>query len=96
MSGESVVRREVTVRLLNGLHLRPISEIARRLADYPCSVTIMNGERSADAKSTLDLMSLQAGHGTRLVLEARGEQAEEAIDAILPFLETESIEEVVD
>ena len=89
MSSEPVVRREVAVLLPNGLHLRPMSHIVRTAGGFPCEVTIANGDRIANAKSQLDLMGLQALHGTQLVLEARGENAAEALAAIIPFFEQE-------
>lgn len=96
MTGESVVQKEVLVRLPDGLHLRPISLIARTAARFPCQITISHGERSADATSTLDLMTLEADHGARLLLQARGEQAAEALEALVPLLEKESLEETAD
>lgn len=89
MSSDALVRREVAVLLPNGLHLRPMSHIARTAMTYPCEVTISNGERTANARSQLDLMQLNAPHGSTLVLEARGENAEAALEAIIPFLEQE-------
>lgn len=90
MTADSIMRREVVLQLPGGLHLRPISQIARIVAAQSCQVTISNGEKTADAKSPFDLMSLKAEFGTPLTIEAKGAQAAEVIDAILPLLENEA------
>lgn len=87
MSGESALRREVTVMLPNGLHLRPISLIARAVEGFSCEVTVKKGERTANARNVLDLMALNAGHKERLIVEATGADAAAALDAVLPFFE---------
>jgi phosphotransferase system HPr (HPr) family protein len=45
-------------------------------------VTIHRGDYAADAKSMVDLLQLNAQHGTMLVIEAGGNDAEQLIDAL--------------
>jgi phosphotransferase system HPr (HPr) family protein len=93
MSDDSVIRREVTVQLLNGLHLRPASMIARLVAASNCKVRILNGEKTADAGDVFDLIALKAEHGNVLTLESAGEGAEGLLDAIAPYFEIEDADE---
>jgi len=83
------VRRTVKVELLGGLHLRPASVIARLVAQSPCTVRILNGEKTANAGDVFDLMGLNAGHGTELSLEADGEGSAELLEAIIPYFQVE-------
>lgn len=80
----SVCRRSVTVNLELGLHLRPISQIAKAARQYEnCDVRVLKDDYSADGKNVLELMTLNAPQGTQLVLEATGESAAEVVDELV-------------
>jgi phosphocarrier protein HPr len=84
----SVCRQTVTVELENGLHLVPCSQIAQAARRYACAVTIYKGTQAVDAKNVLDLMTLNADHGTQLDLEASGDGAAEAIEELVRLFES--------
>ena len=73
---------EVTVRNPHGLHARPAALFVQKAASVPCSVQVLKGERSADAKSILGIMSLAIEPGETIQILAEGEQAEEALEAL--------------
>jgi len=79
--------REVTVNLENGLHLAPSSQIVQLAQKFGCALSIRKGERTVDGTSMLELLTLAAEHGAVLQLEARGDRAEEAIEAISQLFE---------
>ena len=89
MNRKSVYRQSVNVNLENGLHLVPCSRIAQSAAGYDCDVEIHKGDMFVDAKNIFDLMSLNAGHGTTLILQARGDGAAEAIDELVRLFQTD-------
>ncbi|QDU00796.1 Phosphocarrier protein HPr [Gimesia chilikensis] len=95
---ESVCRQIVTVKMKQGLHLRPISEIVRMTRDYTCDFKISNGDRSANAREVYDLLELQALPETELVLEAVGDDATKLMEEIVQFFESgyKKFEEVSD
>ena len=81
MSNSRAIRR-VLLTNTHGLHLRPavvLSEHARR---FPCVIHASCGDRQADAKSILDLLTLAAVFGSALVFEAHGPSSSEAIDCM--------------
>ncbi len=82
------VTQSVTVPGENGLHLVPCSLIAQSASAFDCDVRISKGEHSVDAKNIFDLMSLNAGHGAELVLEAAGKCAGEAVDSLVKLFES--------
>ena len=88
MQNESVMRQSVNVNLENGLHLVPCSRIAQRAARFSCAIQIHKESRTVDAKSVLDLMTLNAEHGTTLILEARGDGAADAILQLVQLFES--------
>ena len=95
MSSPSACSREVTVNLDSGLHMRPLAQIVQLAQAFNCEILIRKGERVIDGKSMLDLLTLAAGKGTKLVLEATGEGANEAVDALNQLFETNFVDEKV-
>lgn len=82
MSDSLLVRREVIVQLKDGLHMSPLSQINRLACAFMGPVTIRRDEYLADAKSMLDLLQLNATHGTMLIVEADGDQAAGLLDSV--------------
>jgi phosphocarrier protein HPr len=66
------VSREVVVANSQGLHARPAERLAREARRW----------QRVDGKSILDVLTLAAEAGTRLVVEATGPDAREALEAI--------------
>jgi phosphocarrier protein HPr len=87
MSSDNVYRETVTVESENGLHLVPCSRIAQIANSFDCDVHVENADRRADAKTILELMTLNASKGTTLVLEARGDGAHEAISRLVQLFQ---------
>ncbi len=77
----------VVVNLENGLHLGPSSQIVQLAQKFGSELSIRKGERTVDAKSMLDLLTLAAEHGAQLELQARGADAVEALAAINALFE---------
>jgi len=65
-----------------GLHARAAGRFSALASEYPCTIRVTRGERTVDGKSVMGLMMLAAGCGSRIQVEADGEQAEEALTAL--------------
>lgn len=89
MNQQTVFQSEVVVNLENGLHLVPCSKIAELARNYECEVQIQMDDRRVDAKTIFDLMTLGASQGTHLMIEARGDMADEAIKRLTKLFETD-------
>ena len=87
MNPPSSLSCEVVVMLEHGLHLSPAAQIVKTAQAYRSSLIIQKGDRRIDGKSMLDLMTLAAERGSRLRLEAQGEDAEQALKAIVALFE---------
>ena len=75
--------RTVKVNDKRGLHLRPCSAIVDTVGKHQAKVIVQKGSQSTSAASILGLISLEAIPGTELVLSATGEEAEEALEAVV-------------
>jgi phosphocarrier protein len=53
---------------------------------FPCEVWMSKGERRINAKSIMGVMMLAAGLGSEVSLETSGEQADEALLALLALI----------
>jgi phosphotransferase system HPr (HPr) family protein len=74
-----------TVRIVNpqGLHARPISRFVQTAGQFDATVSVRGPDGTvADGRSIFSMMTLAAGQGTELVVEAEGRQAAEALDAL--------------
>lgn len=88
MPQPAVHQREVTVTGENGLHIRPIHQIVKLVQHHRCVSRIHKGDRSVDATSMLDLMTLGAEQGTVLILECSGDGAEKCLEALAQLFES--------
>jgi len=80
---------EVTVLNDNGLHMGPSSKIAQLAQSFRCEVTLSrNGGEPVDAKSMIDLLTLAAEKGTVLLIQAEGDDAEEALSSMSLLFES--------
>ena len=89
-----VARRQVEITNALGLHLRPADKFVRVAHRFQSEIRVFVDGQSINGKSILDLTTLAAECGTRLDLEARGPDAEAAIEALAElvlarFYETE-------
>src|SRR5262249_49566172 len=82
------VRRKVVVTLPHGLHARPAARIAALAKAFASDIFIACGQKRANATSPASIMGLGLTHGAELTLTARGENADEAISAIVRLIES--------
>jgi len=76
-----------------GLHLRPAGALAQLTANYKANVTLTKDGLTVDASSVLDLLTLVATNGSEITVSATGEDARQAVDAIVHFISTDRTDE---
>lgn len=77
-----ICEKEVVVKTKDGLHMRPAQVIVQTASRFNSEIKIRKGDQTANAKSYLDLLTLFAEYDTRLTVEAQGNDAEQAVDAL--------------
>jgi phosphotransferase system HPr (HPr) family protein len=74
--------RVVTVSNRNGLHLRAATELAKLVRGFQAQVVILKNQDRANCGDVLETSSLGAAMNEQLLLEASGQEAEEALEAV--------------
>ncbi|MEI6484453.1 MAG: HPr family phosphocarrier protein, partial [Betaproteobacteria bacterium] len=69
-----------------GLHARASAKLTKLASGFSCEVWLSKGDRRVNAKSIMGVMMLAAGIGSEVELETEGEQAQEAMDALLSLI----------
>jgi phosphocarrier protein len=78
-----MAQRTVIVGSRVGLHARPAALFVKAVAQQPVKITIRKGDGApVDARSILRVLALGAKNGDTVVLEAEGEGADEALEAV--------------
>lgn len=84
-----VARRQVELTNSYGLHLGPAGKFVKLAAKFQAEIHVFHNDKEINGKSILDLTLLAAECGTKLVLQARGPDAEEAIEALARLVTSE-------
>jgi phosphocarrier protein HPr len=66
-----------------GLHTRPSTELVKCAATFKSRVMLTYQSETANAKSLLGILMFAAARGSKIHVIAEGEDAEEAVKAIL-------------
>jgi phosphocarrier protein len=78
---ESAVGRFTIVNAL-GLHARAATKLVQLAVRFRCDVEVAREEQTANAKSVMGVLLLCGSKGTVLEVTAKGERAQECVDAI--------------
>lgn len=78
--------RVVTITNPNGLHARPADQIVKVASQFKSRIEILKGHERVDGRSIISLLTLAAEQGTELVIEASGEDAQSAVDALAELI----------
>ena len=78
---------EITIINKLGLHARAAAKFVGVAGRFPCQVRVgRSPESTVDGKSIMAVMMRAAGKGTTLHLNAEGEQADEALQALVDLI----------
>jgi phosphotransferase system HPr (HPr) family protein len=70
---------ELTVHHKAGLHARPAALFVQTAKQFPCDIRVRRGDREANAKSILSILTLGVTQGTVIAIRAEGDRAAEAL-----------------
>ena len=81
---EEMVRHEKDVTVVNkfGLHVRAVGRFVDTAQKFNAEIRVRNGDKVADGKSIIEMLTLGATVGAVLKLIAQGRDAEQAIESL--------------
>jgi phosphotransferase system HPr (HPr) family protein len=68
------------------LHARPAAEFVRAVQTFDSEITIRKGDENFSGRSILEVLSANLDCGARVVLEAIGPDAEQALERLCGLL----------
>ncbi len=71
-----------------GLHARAATKLVTLASRFACEISVSRDGQVANAKSVMGVLLLCGAKGTRLIVEADGEEAEIAIREIGALIDT--------
>jgi phosphocarrier protein len=74
--------REVTIVNKLGLHARAAAKLVTVASGFGAEIKLRRGEREVNGKSIMGVMMLAASQGTQIELQAEGDDADPALDAL--------------
>jgi phosphocarrier protein len=80
---------EKTLKIQNelGLHARAATKLVQLASKYPCEFTVTKDGNEVNGKSIMGVLMLVASKGTTVTLRAKGDQAQEAVDAVAALID---------
>jgi phosphocarrier protein HPr len=77
----------LTVHHEVGLHARPAAVFVKTAKQFCSAIKVTHGEREANAKSILSVLTLGVDQGAVVTLYAEGEDADRALEALEALVE---------
>lgn len=76
------MERIVKISNKSGIHVRPAAQIAEVSNKFQANVTFIKDGIEVNAKSIMELLTLAAGEGTKILIKAEGADEIRALDAL--------------
>jgi phosphocarrier protein HPr len=83
ISKDSIAKGFFIVINDKGLHTRPSTELVKCAAGFKSQIHLICQDLVVNAKSLLGILTLAAGRGARIEIEATGEDAQQAVSTII-------------
>ena len=86
---------QITIEIINklGLHARPAAEFVKIASKYKSDIFVAKNERKVNGKSIMGVMTLAAEMGSKLNIEANGEDEKEALQELANLINNKFYEE---
>lgn len=84
-----MVKKKVTITNTSGLHARPAGRFVNKAKEFSANITLRRagGDRTANAKSIVLLLTLGLGQGSEVEICAEGPDEARAVEALAAYIE---------
>lgn len=81
-----MISRTITIQNKLGMHARSADSFVRIASAFASSITVTNEYATANGKSIMSMMLLQASMGSKIELQIEGEDEQQAFEAIVSLI----------
>ncbi len=89
------VEKTIIIKNKQGLHARPAALFVQIANKFSSDITVSKGRNKVNGKSIMGIMMLEAGSGSKVIISATGDDAEQAVAELENLLLKDDIEDFV-
>ena len=82
-----MIEHRIKIQNKLGMHARAASGFVKVAQGFEARINVQNGDQSADGKSIMSMMMLQATIGTEILLTLDGEDEIETLQALIELID---------
>ena len=86
-----MVKEKIVFDCEDSLQMKTVAVLIQKASQYRSTIYLIRSGRRANAKSLLGVMSLGIENGAEIEIEAEGDDAQEAVNALLSHLKNPKI-----
>ena len=79
-------KQEVALKNETGLHARPASLFVKEASRFVSDVKVFKEGKEYNAKSIMGILSMGAGKGDKITIQAEGDDAKEVVEALVKLV----------
>ena len=80
------MQKQVTIQMSNSMEATPIAHLVQLANQFGSSIYFEMDEKKVNAKSIMGMMSLVLASGSKVVIDATGDDEEKAVTELADFL----------
>ena len=86
-----MVKEKIVFDCEDSLQMKTVAVLIQKASQYRSTIYLVRSGRRANAKSLLGVMSLGIENGAEIEIEAEGDDAQEAVNALMSHLKNPKI-----
>jgi phosphocarrier protein NPr len=88
-----IIKQTITIQNKLGLHARATIKLVELVNSFDATITIRHQDKQADADSVLGLLVLETCYDQEIEIIARGNEAQQAMQAVTKLIANKFFEE---
>ena len=85
---DGTLKQKLTIKNKLGLHARPAALFVQTANRFKCELSVQKGRERVNGKSIMGIMMLAAGPGMHIMVEAKGDDARQALAALAALVDS--------
>lgn len=81
-----MIKKLVKINLNTGLEARPVAQLVQVASQFESEISIEIGQKKVNAKSIMGMMTLGLDMGEEIVISAKGDDEEKAMESMEAYL----------